>query len=655
MGDMPPPGKITLGRYVWERIHQIGVDTVFGVPGDFNLQFLDYLFDVAGLRWMGNQNELNAAYAADGYARVKGVPGCVLTTHGVGELSALNGIAGALSEQVKLIHVVGQTTRIMQKEHMKIHHSIGEKPDHQLYNRASAGLRYTAAELWDVESAPAEIDRTIRECFLRSGPVYIFMPLDLSAELVDTSLLDTPINTLPDIDEAAQSAAVTAIVDAIKEAKHPSILVDAWTQRFGAAEEAKQLVQKLGVPFYSANMGKGVVDETEEMYVGVWNGDVSTPGVKEAAKAADLVITLGYIAADTNSAKFSRKLATESTIHINPHNVIVKGKTYPNTCIKSLIGALATALPSTPQHQIAKPQLPPPRIPRDQDAKHLTQSFLWPSIESFLQPGDCIVGETGTSNFGICDIKFPSSTKFITQIYYGSIGFAAAATLGVEVARSELNKPGRTLLLTGDGSMALTIQEIGTMIHANLALVYFVINNAGYTVERQIWGAHQPYNDIVPTNYAHLLPLFNHPDPANSFHRATTKAELAAILDKECVRRPRSVQLVELVVDKMDSSWRLGGVLALGRKAHAELMTAEGFFDTYGGGGWVRLRVRLWVGWQFGILGNWKGRWCFGSFFFYNALLVSVFWKRGVCVLCWHNSLNSFSSENTNSFGRIEI
>jgi pyruvate decarboxylase len=291
MGDMPS-GKITLGRYMWERIHQIGVDTIFGVPGDFNLQFLDSIFHVDGLRWMGNQNELNAAYAADGYARVKGVPGCLVTTHGVGELSALNGIAGSMSEHVKVIHVVGQTTKAMQKNHMMIHHSIGNKPDHQMYNKASAGLRYAAAELWDVETAPAEIDRVIRECFLKSGPVYIFLPLDLSSEQVDASLLDTPINTKPDIDEAAQITAVKAITEALKEAKQPAILIDAWTQRFGAAEEAQKFVQKLHVPWFSANMGKGVVDEDDEMYVGVWNGEVSTPGLKEVAKAADLVVSL---------------------------------------------------------------------------------------------------------------------------------------------------------------------------------------------------------------------------------------------------------------------------------------------------------------------------------------------------------------------------
>jgi pyruvate decarboxylase len=279
-------------------------------------------------------------------------------------------------------------------------------------------------------------------------------------------------------------------------------------------------------------------------------------------------------------------LSESTTIHINPHDVVVKGQTYPNTCIKSLLATLANALPSPPQHQISKPQLPPPRTPLDKDASHLTQSFLWPAIESFLQPGDCIVSETGTSNFGMCDIRFPARTRFNTQIYYGSIGFATAATLGVEVARSELAEgPGRTLLMTGDGSMALTIQELGTMIHAKLPIVVFVINNAGYTIERLIWGARQPYNDITPTNYSHLLPLFNHPSPETSFHRVTTKQELTDVLKKDTLRQPKHLQLVELVMDKLDTSWRLGTQLAWRSEEHKEYLTNEGFMDTYGGWG----------------------------------------------------------------------
>jgi pyruvate decarboxylase len=94
--QVPAAGKqITIADYLLERLAELGVGTMFGVPGDFNLGFLDYVEDHPTIQWAGNCNELNAAYAADGYARVKsGSIGVVTTTFGVGELSAMNGIAG---------------------------------------------------------------------------------------------------------------------------------------------------------------------------------------------------------------------------------------------------------------------------------------------------------------------------------------------------------------------------------------------------------------------------------------------------------------------------------------------------------------------------------------------------------------------------------
>lgn len=116
------------------------------------------------LNFIGNSNELNAAYSADGYARIKeGVPGVFVTTHGVGEMSAINGVLGSLCERVKIIHVVGQTSKVLQENRMMIHHSIGNtaegiRPDHQMYSRMSKEARVDQALLWDVESAPREID-----------------------------------------------------------------------------------------------------------------------------------------------------------------------------------------------------------------------------------------------------------------------------------------------------------------------------------------------------------------------------------------------------------------------------------------------------------------------------------------------------------------
>lgn len=105
--------KTNLSQYLFKRLHEVGIRSVHGLPGDYNLVALDYL-KPAGLHWVGNCNELNAGYAADGYARVNGVS-AIITTFGVGELSAVNAIAGAYSEFVPVIHIVGYPTTAAQK------------------------------------------------------------------------------------------------------------------------------------------------------------------------------------------------------------------------------------------------------------------------------------------------------------------------------------------------------------------------------------------------------------------------------------------------------------------------------------------------------------------------------------------------------------
>lgn len=154
--------------------------------------------------------------------------------------------------------------------------------------------------------------------------------------------------------------------------------------------------------------------------------------------------------------------------------------------------------------------------------------------------------------------------SWITQTYYGSIGYATPAALGSELALDDIshkngNKRGRTVLVTGDGSLQLTVQELGTMISNNTRPIILLINNAGYTIERVIHGAKQQYNDISPWNYSHALRLFgmNEDDAQRSFHRATTKAELNDIFAKEEVRNPKSVVLIEIVMEPLDAPWRL--------------------------------------------------------------------------------------------------
>lgn len=118
------PSESTLGRHLARRLVQIGATDVFSVPGDFNLTLLDHLIAEPGLNLIGCCNELNAGYAADGYARSRGVGACVVTFT-VGGLSVLNAIAGAYSENLPLICIVGGPNSNDYGTNRILHHTIG--------------------------------------------------------------------------------------------------------------------------------------------------------------------------------------------------------------------------------------------------------------------------------------------------------------------------------------------------------------------------------------------------------------------------------------------------------------------------------------------------------------------------------------------------
>lgn len=116
--------EATLGRHLARRLVQVGVSDVFSVPGDFNLTLLDHLIAEPGLNLIGCCNELNAGYAADGYARARGVGACVVTFT-VGGLSVLNAIAGAYSENLPVICIVGGPNSNDYGTNRILHHTIG--------------------------------------------------------------------------------------------------------------------------------------------------------------------------------------------------------------------------------------------------------------------------------------------------------------------------------------------------------------------------------------------------------------------------------------------------------------------------------------------------------------------------------------------------
>jgi len=189
---------IALADYIIERFKQAGVKQVFGVPGDYQLELLDYFERDPKIEWVGNANELGAAYAADGYARVKGGLAVCVTTFGVGELSALGGIGGAVAERLPVVHLVGSPRSPLQRSNALVHHTVNLPNQYKLFSEMSRPISAETCLLIDVpedssSSLGDAVDRAIATCIVESRPVYIDVPLDYNHKQVSRAALDTPL------------------------------------------------------------------------------------------------------------------------------------------------------------------------------------------------------------------------------------------------------------------------------------------------------------------------------------------------------------------------------------------------------------------------------------------------------------------------------
>ena len=409
---------------------------------------------------------LSAGYAADGYARVNGIAALV-TTFGVGELSALNAIAGSYSEFVPVVHIVGQPHTRSQKDGMLLHHTLGNG-DFNVFARMNAELSCAIGRLNDTHEVATLIDYAIRECWIRSRPVYLTLPTDMVNKKVEGERLQTPIDlSLPRNDPEKEDYVVDVVLKYLHAAKKPVILVDACAIRHRVLDEVHDLVVASGLPTFVAPMGKGAVNETHKNYGGVYAGNGSNAGVREQVETSDLILSIGAIKSDFNTAGFTYRISQLNTIDFHSTYVRVRYSEYPEINMKGVLRKVITKLGSintTPVPQISNTV---PDSEKDPKQQVITHSWLWPTVGHWLKPHDIVITETGTANFGIWETRFPENVTAISQVLWGSIGYSVGACQGAASAAKEQNNR-RTILLVGDGSIQLTVQEVSTMIRNKL-------------------------------------------------------------------------------------------------------------------------------------------------------------------------------------------
>ena len=483
----------TVIQYVLGRLKDIGIDDIFAVAGDFAFPIHDAIVQDPRINYVGCCNELNAAYAADGYARVRGV-GALSTTYGVGELSAISGVGGAYAENVPVFHLTGMPATGAQHKRELVHHTLGNG-EFDFFAKM-AGPVVCASAIITPQNAVYETERMIAEAFYHRRPVYMAIPSDVADQQVLGSAqpLDPPRSNPDNL-----KAATDVIVSALDRAGTACILPGWLVRRVGLQSQLQAFVDASGMPFATMFGDKSVLEEQQPSFIGMYDGRLMNPDVRAYVESSDQVVTVGTLMTDFNTGAFTARLDPNKTIAIKHHYTRVGQQEFHDV----EMGDVLSSVTSRVNHRDRETSLHPASLgpPTGNAGDAITADELYPRWAEFLQPNDIVMTETGTSSMGLAFAQMPKGATFENQSLWGAIGWATPAAFGAAVAAPDR----RVVLFTGEGSHQLTAQEISQMGRRGLKPTVFVLNNSGYLIERLL--CQDPdiaYNDLAAWRYSEL-------------------------------------------------------------------------------------------------------------------------------------------------------
>lgn len=530
----------TVVEYMLNRLYNLGISDVFGVAGDYAFPIEDTICNSNHLRWIGNCNELNAAYAADGYARIKGMA-ALSTTFGVGELSAINAIAGSYAENLPIFHLVGMPASGVQKSKRLVHHTLGNG-DFDIFYQLAQRLA-CAHVILTPENCITEMERLIATALKERRPVYIGLPSDYAVmPVIENTLVTTPKK--PISDKEILEKVVSLIIDKLTQSNNICVLPGILSARLGLSDNVQAFIDKTGLPYATMFMDKSILSESNTQYIGMYDGQLMTPDVREFVENSEYVLGIGAMMTDFNTGSFTANIKPKQFINIMPEYVEIDSVIYSSIYMEDILFELTKRLPNKTYHQIKAKGLEDAIL---SDNGEITAQYLYPRLEKFFKPNDIIIAETGTSSMGLGFALLPEGAQFHNQTLWGSIGWATPASFGAALAAP--NK--RVILITGEGSHQLTVQEISQFVRFGLKPIILILNNDGYLIERLLCDYPEAYyNDLAQWNYHQLPKAFG----AKDWHceKVTTIDELNKAL--EVAESTDSASYIEIVTERYEAS-----------------------------------------------------------------------------------------------------
>jgi Pyruvate decarboxylase and related thiamine pyrophosphate-requiring enzymes len=496
----------SIGQYLIDQLYAHGVRHVFGIPGDYVLGFYD-LLSKSKLSIINTCDEQGAGFAADAYARVRGL-GAVCVTYCVGGLKVANTTAEAFAEKSPVVVISGAPGMKEREKNPLLHHKVRE---FDTQKKVFEQLTVASTVLSDPQTAFQEIDRVLHAALRYKGPVYIEIPRDL------VFVPGIPLHKTPEIHERSEpktlKAALAEAAEMINASRQPVILADVEIHRFGLQDDVLRLVRKTNIPVAATVLGKSVIGEQHPFYLGIYEGAMGREDVRQYVESSDCLIMLGWFMTDINLGVYTARLDSARSICVNSEKLSIRYSTFEQVRLKDFVrGLLRMPLRRRKLGKIPRPSPPtaeygdslPPEARASlhttalsrRTSHRITVQRLFQRLNSFIKENTVVVADVGDALFGATDLFIRQRTEFLGPAYYASMGFAVPASIGAQLANQKL----RPLVLVGDGAFQMTGLELATIARYQLNPVVIVLNNNGYGTERHMQDG--PYNDVWPMRYS---------------------------------------------------------------------------------------------------------------------------------------------------------
>ncbi|MBN9395243.1 MAG: hypothetical protein J0H83_08360 [Candidatus Melainabacteria bacterium] len=536
--------KEKLADYIFSRITKAGVQHTFGIPGDFILPF--YAAQTrTSLKTVVMTHEPSVGYAADAYARLRGL-GVALVTYGAGGLNMVNPVGLAYAEESPLLVISGSPETRFRKGKPHLHHCVKTfETQHDVFAQVTAATTILDNQTTAVE----EVDRVFSTMSRTSRPGYIELPRDMVNAEVETDADDAgradralQASAQAGQRQSARKEAIAEIVDRLKHATHPILMVGVQIRRFGLKDAVIALAEALNIPVVTSILGKATFPETHPNFIGNYFGQFGNPVLKQYVEKSDCVISLGAVLTEMETAGYTAKLDETNLIQINHHETIIGHHVYHdldlNDMVRELLDVIGGKLEPTVRFEI--PNIPAEAIQHPAGQKKLTVAGMIECLNQLMDKRDfSVVTDTGDCMYAGMSLK---TDIFLAPGYYVSMGFGVPAAIGAQLAMPSL----RPIVLVGDGAFQMTGMEISTAVKMGLNPIVIVFNNQSYAMLRFI-DQQRDYFDLNGWDYVGLARAVG-----AEGERADSKENFARALDM-AVKSDKTF-VIDAMLEKEDIS-----------------------------------------------------------------------------------------------------